>query len=142
MRIGYILHYSDVFPGEEIPDFLKVLKNIPTKLALEYFCFINSRLHMNPLAPSNQKILIEDLMTGLPHPIKKKLVIAMRRQIDTYGSFYMFDSYLSLKVINFLIQNKNGDERPVSEMIAKDREAIFLAILVSNQSISTEYKAD
>lgn len=140
MRFGLILHHSEVFPDEEVPGFHEVFQDLPTKLAIEYFTWMSSRLHLNPMSDSNQQVILRELSHSMDWKRYKKFNAAVTRQFWRMQRFYMFDAYPMLHALNYLIQNKNTDERTVPNETNKDKEIIFNSILVANQIINDEYK--
>jgi hypothetical protein len=140
MKIGLILHYTEVFPGGNLPSLEEEIKKIPQKIGLEVLCSINARLHTNQFKESIQKEILFSLLEGQEQVFKFQIISAIYRQSSISSDFHMFDTYCCLKVINSLIQNPGNIVKDNRKLTVEEEKAIIIAILIANEELNENVK--
>jgi len=136
LKTGLILTYQNIFPGQEVPDPIEILKQAPTLEVLDCFCFINAQLHLNPYDTNFHKWMVDYLLNLQPRDFKIKVEKGMQ---DLFGinkeNVIVFDIHCTLNNINRLLTHKKFYTSGKILSI-KEKKVILLASLAANNYLN------
>jgi hypothetical protein len=138
--LGLILCHSDVYPRQIKPELKEVLNGVPSKVLLEFFCYVNSKLYLSPYNPNVQRELLHMLLRRQSQEFVREISFGLAKQYRITKSLNVFDIYSAMKIINYAIENKNDIDAPDST--PENEYAILMSILITNEQHNIDFKVD
>jgi hypothetical protein len=135
MKISQIIQYDQIFHNQEIPILESLTIQLPSKLGIDYFCSINSVLHINSNDINNQYKLLREFLSNETNELIGKIAILLQQEIPHKPKYYMFDTYTSLLVLNSIFKNRNLTPIATEEVTPEHKLLMLKALLVANQSL-------
>lgn len=131
-----------IFKGEELPSLESLTKQIPTKMGIDYFCYINSALHIDAHNEENQFKCLREFITPESREISGKIMILLKSDKVNDPQYFMFDTYTSMLVLNSLVCNQNNLEIESTDATPQHKILMIKALLCANQTLQTDFKVD
>jgi hypothetical protein len=133
---GLVLTYSDIF-DQEPPDLDEVIARIPSKIAIMYFSFLCSELHLAPSDSEVQKRLIERIINRQSNIVQNSIRSKYER-LSQSAPTILLDTCTAMELMNRVMQNYNGSEAPDTN--PTDELNILMAILIVNDKFNTNHR--
>lgn len=127
---GLIISYKAFFDHEE-PDLNKIMASVPSRVAIDYFCYICCQLHKGSVDAEVQEKLLDGLIKNQPQRIQQT-IWAKYNECKQKESTIIFDIYTALQLLNAAILNFNH-ETPIDSTPQDELNILICTLLVNER---------
>jgi len=138
MGLGIVPKYSNLFPGEKIPDLSTLLKDVPSSMSIGILSFINGSLFLEDTIKA-QLFFVAKLLERSPKTSVESFQGSLRKfaKDNELEYFNIFPLFTMLRFIEWEINNYRDID--FIESTPEQEIAVLKAILIFNEELDRQY---